>query len=62
MYVTHPLRFTSDATPADLLAASMTAEPISYTHMRHFCQKLQENFDQPMYKIEFHREQFVMTK
>ena len=26
-YVTHSLRFTSGATPADLLAASMDAEP-----------------------------------
>ena len=26
-YITHSLRFTSGATPADLLAASMAAEP-----------------------------------
>ena len=27
------LRFTSGATPADLLAVSMAAEPISYTYL-----------------------------
>ena len=31
MHVTHSLRFSSGATPADLLAASMAAEPISST-------------------------------
>ena len=31
--VTHPLRFTSVATPADLLTASMEAEPFSSTYL-----------------------------
>ena len=35
--ITHSLRFTSGATPADLLAASMATEPISSTYLqRHW--------------------------
>ena len=34
VYVTHSLRLTSGATPADLLAASMAAELISSTYLR----------------------------
>ena len=35
--ITRSLRFTSGATPADLLAASMAAEPISSTYLqRHW--------------------------
>ena len=33
IHFTHSLRFTSGVTPADLLAASMTAEPISSTYL-----------------------------
>ena len=41
--VTHSLRFTSGTTPADLLAASMAAEPISSTYLRrHFLEVKRE--------------------
>ena len=46
-YVTHSLRFTSGATPADLLAASMAAEP----SLPHTCEALV--IRQTLYRLSY---------